>query len=114
MTLDELRGLPLILPRAGTRRRQEFNELFESVGLQPVVAVESDDTSTWMAHVLGGVGCAFRYRSQVTRLAPQGMVVRPFDPPIHRRVVLVHRQRLTGIARRAVRLLQGDPPDRGT
>ena len=113
VTIAELAELPLILPRSGTRRRDEFDALFTAVEFEPVVAVESDDTSSWNAHVLGGLGCAFRYRSQVTRMAPQGMVGRSFDPPIERRVVLVHRPRLAGMARRAVAVLrERDRPDR--
>ena len=53
---SDLDQVPLILPSTGSTRRVEFDAFFSLLGIQPVVALESDERGSWLE------GCAGRDR----------------------------------------------------
>ncbi|MCF2527879.1 LysR family transcriptional regulator [Yinghuangia soli] len=85
-----LDGLPLVLPPPGSGRRDDIDRLLAAAGVRPVVAMEAEERSAWVACVRAGLGSAFLYRDLVEHLGYEGTVVRPFDPPVRGTVALIH------------------------
>ena len=89
---DDLGGLPLILPSAGSTRRAEYEAFFGATGIRPVVALESDERGSWLAGVLAGIGSVLWYGERATHAIERGAVVSGFTPPLRRSVGFVHRR----------------------
>jgi DNA-binding transcriptional LysR family regulator len=87
----DLDGLPLVLPPPGTGRREEIDAFFTAMGITPVVALEAEERSAWIAAVRAGVGSVFLYRDMIEHLGHPGTVVRDFHPPVRGRIALLHR-----------------------
>jgi DNA-binding transcriptional LysR family regulator len=88
--LTALDRLPLILPSTGSTRRAEFDALFAGLGIEPVVALESDERGSWLEGVLAGIGSVLWYGERATNALERGARVSHFDPPLRRQVGLVH------------------------
>jgi DNA-binding transcriptional LysR family regulator len=98
--IRELDGLRLILPSRGTHRRDEYEALFRHTEVTPVVALETDERSSWMAAAIAGIGSFLWYRSAASDADAEGIEMRSFDPPLGRTVGLVSvPHRLTPAAR---------------
>ena len=84
-----LDGLRLILPSRGTRRRDEYEALFRHTDVAPIVALETDERSSWMAAAIAGIGSFLWYRSAAIDADAEGIEIRSFDPRLTRTVGLV-------------------------
>jgi DNA-binding transcriptional LysR family regulator len=89
ITRAHLHGLPLVLPPPGSGRRDDIDRLLGAAGVTPVVAMEAEERSAWIACVRAGLGSVFLYRDLVEHLNYQGTVVRAFDPPVRGAVALI-------------------------
>ncbi|NUU21386.1 MAG: LysR family transcriptional regulator [Streptomycetaceae bacterium] len=89
ITRKHLHGLPLVLPPPGSGRRDDIDRLLGAAGVTPVVAMEAEERSAWIACVRAGLGSVFLYRDLVEHLAYDGTVVRAFDPPVRGAVALI-------------------------
>ena len=85
-----LAGVPLILPSTGTTRRAEFDSFFGLLGIEPVVALESDERGSWLEGVLAGIGSVLWYGERATNALERGARLSRFRPPLRRPVGLVH------------------------
>lgn len=86
-----LHGLPLVLPPPGSGRRDDIDRAFLRMGVKPVLAMEAEERSAWVACVRAGLGSVFLYRDLVEHLGYEGTDVRGFDPPVRGAVALIHR-----------------------
>lgn len=87
----DLHGLPLVLPPPGLGRREEIDRFFAAEGVAPVVAMEAEERSAWIACVRAGLGSAFLWHDLHEHLGHPGTVVRELAPPIDGRVAVFHR-----------------------
>lgn len=83
--------LALVVPTAGSARRDELEELFAELGVTPTVAFESDERASWLPAVAAGLGCCLWYRSRGDAAGAPGVDVRRLDPPMEREIAVVHR-----------------------
>jgi hypothetical protein len=79
------------MPATGTARRREADEFFAAAGIAPVVALETEDRSTWTSAVLANVGSVMWYATNALDAERSGARIRSFTPPIHRQLYLIHR-----------------------
>ncbi|WP_214409099.1 LysR family transcriptional regulator [Sphaerisporangium fuscum] len=97
--MTRLNGLRLVLPPPGSARRKEFDQLFATFGVRPVVAVEADERGGWLATARTASASVLWHRGTSDQAVRAGLVVRSFDPPLRRVVAVVHtRRRLAGAA----------------
>jgi LysR family cyn operon transcriptional activator len=89
--LHALDGMRLILPSPGTTRRDEFDALFAAIGVTPVVALESDERSSWMEGMLAGIGSVLWYGERAGAAVERGAMLSRFDPPVEREIGLSFR-----------------------
>ncbi|WP_436774801.1 LysR family transcriptional regulator [Yinghuangia sp. YIM S09857] len=93
LSQKHLDGLPLVLPPPGAGRRDDIDRAFRHLGIKPVVAMEAEERSAWVACVLAGLGSVFLYRDLVEHLGYEGTDVRGFEPPVRGAVALIRRPR---------------------
>ncbi|RCG33301.1 LysR family transcriptional regulator [Sphaerisporangium album] len=94
-----LNGMRLILPPPGSARRREFDQLFATYGVRPIVAAETDERGAWPSLVRTASASLLWYRGTAEQAVKAGLVVRSLDPPLRRVVALVHaRRRLPAVA----------------
>lgn len=86
----DLDGLPLVRPPPGPGRRQEIDAFFTAMRITPVVALEAEDRSAWVAAVRAGLGSVFLYRDMHEDLAHPGTTVRDFHPPVRGHIAVFH------------------------
>ena len=91
ITFDQLAGVPLVLPTVGTLRRDAFDAFFETCGVVPTVAVESDERSVWLASVRRGLASCIWHSAGSLRLEDTGVVIRNFEPALHTELHAVRR-----------------------
>ena len=91
ITLADLAGIPLVLPTVGTDRRATLDRFFETCGITPIVAIESDERSVWLEAVLRGLGSCIWHSVEALRIPRDGLVVRGFQPAMHQELLAVHR-----------------------
>ncbi len=105
---DEVLSQPLILPPAGSGRRQLFDDMATLAGAAPPRAsLVIEDRGSWIAAAQAGMGSFLSYRPVVTSL--ERVEIRPFTSPHFATVGFVHRvgpisaaaTRLMGLARDA-------------
>ncbi|MBO9520078.1 MAG: LysR family transcriptional regulator [Nocardioidaceae bacterium] len=94
ITLAQVAGVPLVLPTAGTERRAALDAFFESAGVVPTVAVESDERSVWLESVLSGLASCIWHSVEALHAPAGGYDVRRFDPPMYTELSAVHRDEL--------------------
>jgi hypothetical protein len=90
VTVDVLGRVPLILPGRTSDRRAAFDAMFSALGIEPEVALESDERAAWIPAVLVGHGCCMWYRAHGDSAARLGAEVRSFSPPLHRGIAIVY------------------------
>ncbi|MFC4585968.1 LysR family transcriptional regulator [Sphaerisporangium corydalis] len=94
-----LNGMRLVLPMPGSARRREFDQLFATYGVRPVVAAETDERGGWLNTIRAASASLLGYRGMADQAVKAGLVVRSLDPPLRRIIALVHaRKRLPGMA----------------
>jgi LysR family transcriptional regulator, cyn operon transcriptional activator len=100
MALTDLDGMRLILPSPGTTRRAEFDALFDGLGVTPVVALESDERSSWMEGMLAGIGAVLWYGERAGAAVERGARLTRFEPAVTREIGMSFRPgQLDGAAR---------------
>ncbi|MGZ4795345.1 MAG: LysR family transcriptional regulator [Acidimicrobiia bacterium] len=99
--LEQLATTPLVTTPPGTSLRTLVDDAFAAVGVEPVIAIETEQRDALGPLVLAGAGSAFLPAAVATTVAAQGAVVRATRPRIERRVVLLHRSAGVGPAARA-------------
>lgn len=92
ITLAQLAGVPLVLPTAGSERRATLDRFFESCGLTPTVAVESDERIVWIESVRRGLASCLWHSVASLQLPPGAVRARSFDPPMAQELSAVHRE----------------------
>jgi DNA-binding transcriptional LysR family regulator len=78
ITLDALRGVPLVVPLPGTTERAGHEVLFRNVG--PVIAAECSHQDTMVELVRGGVGAALTSSSLAAAINTGRIAIRPLRP----------------------------------
>jgi len=91
ITVRDLVGVPLVLPTVGTDRRATLDWFFDTCGITPTVAIESDERSVWLEAVLRGLASCLWHSVETLRSPRSGLVFRGFDPPMHQELWAVHR-----------------------
>lgn len=101
-------ALPLVVPPRGTSTRRLLERQFETLGLQPTLAVVSAQREAILPLVVAGAGAAL-VPEAMARIAEQlGADVLRAHPPAVRELVLVHRAgQLSPAAERFVELSPG-------
>lgn len=93
MTPAELASEPLVVTPPGTSLRSRVDRFVGDAsppGGALRVAVETDQRDMLVPLVLRGAGTAVLPPALAADAAAKGAVVRPLDPPLERRIVLVH------------------------
>lgn len=103
ITVADLAAVPLVLPSAGGQRREALDRFFAAHDIEPVVAVESDERSVWLAAVAHGIASCIWHSVEAHHVRVDGIVARGFDPPLYRDLIAVHRE--TGVSPAAGHLL---------
>ncbi len=91
VTPGELAGEPLVVTPPGTSLRALVDRFVAASALPALqLAVETDQRDMLVPLVLRGAGTAVLPPALAAVAAAEGAVVRPLDPPLERRIVLVH------------------------
>ena len=103
---DEVLSQPLILPPAGSGRRQHFDDMAaRSATVPPRVSLVIEDRGSWIAAAQAGMGSFLSYRSVVSGL--ERVEIRPFASPQFATVGFIHRAgRISPAATRLMDLAQ--------
>lgn len=91
LALADLDGLPLVLPTTSSPRRRSLDEFFAGCGVQPVIAVETDERHAWLATVSAGLASCIWHSVGSGRVPIPGVRAHHFDPPLHRTLTAIHR-----------------------
>ena len=91
LPLTELAGIPLVLPTIGSDRRAALDAFYAALGVDPLVAVESDERSVWMEAVRHGLASCLWHSLDSRWLPPGDVTVRSLDPPLWQELSVVHR-----------------------
>jgi len=92
VTLDQLAELPLVTTPPGTSSRLALDQALATVGRRPNVAVETDLRESVVPLVLAGAGAAFVPDGLADSARRRGAPTHPLDPPVVRRIGLIHRE----------------------
>lgn len=91
LPLSDLTGIPLVLPTLGSDRRAALDAFYAALGVDPFVAVESDERSVWIEAVRHGLASCL-WHSLDSRWLPLGDVrISSLDPPLWQELSVVHR-----------------------
>lgn len=88
--MSELARHPLVVPPRGTQSRASFDAGFATLGLVADAAVECAHVESILALVRNGAGASILAESAVR--PREGIVTRPFAPPVRAHVRVVHRR----------------------
>lgn len=89
--IAELASMPLITTPVGTSTRRLLDEALAQAGVTAEIAVETDHREVIADLVVAGAGAAILPMTIARATAARRAVVCGIDPPISRRVMLVHR-----------------------
>ncbi|MCB1477006.1 MAG: LysR family transcriptional regulator [Rhodobiaceae bacterium] len=82
LTVEDLRGQPLILPNPGSWSAEFILAACNSHGVEPTIAARASRPSVFLTMVSAGVGISF-LSATLERMAPDGIHLRRLgDPPI--------------------------------
>ncbi len=84
--------LPLVTTPRGTSTRNLIDEAFAGADVVPNIAVETGQREAILPLVLAGAGTCFLPGPLTRRAREQGAVVCALNPPLRRRVGVVHRR----------------------
>jgi DNA-binding transcriptional LysR family regulator len=100
-----LAELPLISTPPGTSSRTLLDQALRRRQLAPNIVVETGHREAIVPLVLAGVGATVLPAALATDAARRGATIAEFDPPLRRRIGLVHRPGTLSPAGRAFRQL---------
>jgi DNA-binding transcriptional LysR family regulator len=92
LTPRELAAAPLIAAPKGTSTRRLLDQVLAQVRTEPTIAVETDQREAAIPLVLAGAGVALLPEGLATEARRRGAEVFPLQPPVSRRVGLIHRR----------------------
>jgi LysR family transcriptional regulator, carnitine catabolism transcriptional activator len=101
LRIERLRDVPLVLPPRGTSLRASVEDACAVAGVEPLVAVETEQRDALVPLALAGAGTTFVPAGVGAAAAAQGAVVRPTRPRLARELVVLHRADHLGPAGRA-------------
>jgi DNA-binding transcriptional LysR family regulator len=101
VSLEALARSPLVLTPPGTSSRRVVDAALAALGLPALVAVEVAQREAVVPLVLAGAGVGFVPWAQAEAAQAQGAVAARPQPPLVRRIGLLHRPRLLSPAARA-------------
>jgi LysR family transcriptional regulator, carnitine catabolism transcriptional activator len=113
LTARDLADLPLITTPAGTSTRTLLEEVLRRHELTADIVVETSHREAIVPLVLAGTGATVLPAPLAHDAAARGAVVADLDPPVRRRIGLVHRPGPLSPAARAFVRLVGEWGDRG-
>jgi DNA-binding transcriptional LysR family regulator len=87
----QLAALPLVATPPGTSTRRLLDSVLARSGMPGDIAVELSHREAILPLVLAGAGTSLLPAPMARRAAEQGATVRPFAPPVSRRIGLQHR-----------------------
>jgi DNA-binding transcriptional LysR family regulator len=85
--------LPFVALAPEDTTRREAEAIFARDNVSPRVIVETAFSSTICALVLAGNGCGIVDPVTATGYLERGLILKPLDPPIHFRTLLLFPQR---------------------
>jgi LysR family carnitine catabolism transcriptional activator len=91
LAVNRLAGIDLIATPPGTSTRRLLDQALAEAGIEPRVAVETGQREAIVPLVLAGAGTSFLPRPQAEQARLAGAVVARLDPPLWRRIGVVHR-----------------------
>jgi len=89
--VGELAGIPLIVDGRHTAGWSQIEHILLEHGVDVDVAAEVRHPSSTLHLVLSGAGAAFMPLRLALMAHSRGAVIRPTDPPILRRIAVIHR-----------------------
>jgi DNA-binding transcriptional LysR family regulator len=101
VTVAELASLPLVTTPRGTSTRVLLERAFADAGVEPQVAVETQQREALLPLVLDGAGTALVPEPLARQARARGAAVLRLDPDLTRTVQLVHRRGQLSPAARA-------------
>lgn len=104
-TPADLSAVHLVTTPAGSPTRELLDRWFADCGIAPKIAIETDHRDALVPLVAAGVGAAIVPESIVEAVFDPRLRVRRLDPPVERRVGIIHRPwPLTPAAQRLLEL----------
>jgi LysR family cyn operon transcriptional activator len=101
--------IPLVVPVAGSRRRDQFDRGLAAAGIVAEVVIETDRLEHGVPLVLAGVAATFSYRRAAATAVARGARAVRLDPPVRRTVGYVRRAgRQSESVQRFVRALRAE------
>jgi LysR family carnitine catabolism transcriptional activator len=91
VTLAALARRPMITTPPGTSTRRLLDEAFAAASITPTITVETDHREVIVPLVAAGAGVSVLPRRRTTAAWEAGITTRAIEPPITRRIGLVHR-----------------------
>jgi DNA-binding transcriptional LysR family regulator len=91
LAVRRLAGVDLIATPPGTSTRRLLDQALAEAGVEPRVTVETGQREAIVPLVLAGAGTSFLPAPQAEQARLAGAVVARLDPPLWRRIGVVHR-----------------------
>jgi LysR family transcriptional regulator, carnitine catabolism transcriptional activator len=113
LTARDLAELPLITTPAGTSTRTLLDQVLRRHQLTADIVVETSHREAIVPLVLAGTGATVLPAPLARDAAGRGAVLADLDPPVRRRIGLVHRPAPLSPAARAFRDISGGPAGAG-
>jgi DNA-binding transcriptional LysR family regulator len=92
LAVDAVAAEPLVATPRGTSTRDLIEHALADATVTPAIAVETGNREVLVPLVLAGAGTCFLPAPQARRAAELGAVVVGLDPPVQRRVGMIHRR----------------------
>lgn len=92
LPVARLAMMSLVATPPGTSTRRLVDEALASARVEPHIVVETGHREALLPLVLAGAGTTFLPAPLAGEAARQGAVVASLDPPLHRRIGLIHRR----------------------
>ncbi len=91
MAVEQLSRSPVVTAPQGTSTRRQLDEALETLGLEPAIAVETENREAIVALVASGAGVALVPRSMALLTPTAEVAVRDITPRLRRSIGIVHR-----------------------
>jgi len=92
LPVRRLAEMPLITTPVGTATRRLLDDACAAAGVSPTVAVETGHREALLPLVLAGAGTTFLPSPRARIATAEGAVVASVDPPLDRKIGLIHRE----------------------